>query len=919
MSGPSFTFTINGREVTVSTDPLRRLVNVLREDLGLTGTKVGCNTGHCGACTVLLEGRQVCACILPVAHVGGRRVCTVEGLGEWGNLSRLQQAFLDHGAVQCGICTSGMLMAARDLLDRQPRPCEQDVLDALGGVLCRCTGYRKIVDAVLSVAESAGPQPPFSQACASAVGSRITKVDGVAKVTGVERFGADEWPADSLTLRVVRSPHHHARFRLGDLTGFAAARGVTTILTAADVPGQNLFGVYPTGKDQPVFGDGYVRFRGEAVCALVGAAEAIFAVADEDLPITWEVLPGLHGTDAALAPDAPQLHAAAPGNVLTSGRLRSGAPITHLDNADVVVREHFQTTFLEHAYLEPEAGYARRVGDRLELFVTTQTPYLDRDEVARIMGLQPVQVRIVPSAVGGGFGGKLDLSLQPMIAIAAWKLGCPVRCVYTRPESMASTTKRHPAVMDIAVGADRSGRLQAVRLAADFNTGAYASWGRTVAERVPLHASGPYEVDHVDCTTRAIYTNDTPAGAFRGFGVPQSAIALETMLDDIAGQLELCPFELRYRNALTKGSVTPSGQRLTASVGLRECLDSLWPQWNSWQAEVAASNRRDAGSRLRRGVGVGCGWYGIGKTSVPNPSIMRVGLQRGGRITLYSGAMDIGQGSNTVMTQICAQSLGVPVAAIDLVAGDTDLTADAGPTSASRQTFVSGAAICAAAEDLRRQMLRLVDLDDPATLRYADGSWVASDGRIDHEVNPSRLQAINERGDVLVGEGRFDPPTSLLDDYSQGVPFATYTFCAQIAMVEVDIDLGTTKVLRIAAAADVGRAINPTQVEGQLHGAVAQGIGLALMEEFVPGATENLRDYLIPTIGDVPPIDVFIIEDPEPLGPFGAKGIGEPALVPTAPAILNAIRHATGARITRVPATPERLRAALRQLPDFAE
>lgn len=923
-SRQSLNFTVNGRAATVTVDPLRRLADVLREDLGLTGTKIGCNAGDCGACTVLLDGQQVCSCLVPAGQAAGRQVRTVEGLGQAGNLSRLQQAFLDHGAAQCGICTPGMLMAAQDLLDRQERPAEQDVLDALGGVLCRCTGYRKIVDAVLAVAQSSNTLPDAGDASRNghAVGTRMAKVDGIAKITGAERYGADDWPEDSLMLRVIRSPHHHARFRFGDLNGFAAKHGLTAILTAADIPGQKVFGVYPTGKDQPVFADGYTRFRGEALCALVGEADVVAAIADGDLPITWEVLPPLQGVEAALAPGAARLHETSAGNVLVSGRLHSGDPVSALRDAAVVVRDRFRTAFVEHAYIEPEAGFARRVGERLEIFVTTQTPYMDRDEVALIMGLQPEQVRIIPSAVGGGFGGKLDLSLHPMIAIAAWKLNRPVRCIYSRPESMASTTKRHPAVIDIAVGADRDGRLTAVTFDGDFNTGAYASWGPTVANRVPVHASGPYEVGAITCVTRAIYTNDTPAGAFRGFGVPQSAIALETLLDDIAERLDICPFELRYRNALDKDSVTASGQRLAASVGLRACLDALRLQWQEWRAETAAYNKQaaaDPKARLRRGVGVGCGWYGIGNTSLPNPSVMRVGLRPNGRIVLYNGAVDIGQGSNTIMMQICADALGVPVAAIDLVAGDTDLTADAGKTSASRQTFVSGTALRLASEDLRRQMLRLANIAEPAQFRSADGRWLLGDGQIEHELNLSGLSAINEHGDLLLGEGRFDPPTSPLDADGQGVPYATYSFSAQLALVEVDIDLGTTKVLRIAAAADVGRAINPTQVEGQLHGGVAQGLGLALMEEYIPGRTENLHDYLIPTIGDIPPIDTYIVEDPEPLGPFGAKGIGEPALIPTAPAILNAIRHATGARITQVPATPDRLRAALRQLQEAAQ
>ena len=368
------------RFVVNEVEPMARLLDVLREELGLTGTKVGCNAGDCGACTILLDGRQVCACLVPAAQAAGRRIVTIEGLTEDGQLNALQRAFHAHGAAQCGICTPGMLLAASDLLRRRPAPTEDEVLDALGGVLCRCTGYRKIVEAVLSVGDGgAATDLPAG----TAVGARLAKVDGVAKLTGAERYGADTWPADALVLRAIRSPRHHARFRLGDLAPLHAQYpGLARVLTAADIGGQNLFGIYPSGKDQPVFAEGYVRFRGEAVCALVGDAATIAAIPDEAVPIEWEELPALRGLDAALDPRAPRLHEASPGNILTEGRLVSGAVEDALETADIRAEGSFETAFVEHAYIEPEAGYARRVGDRIEIFATTQTPYMDRDEIA---------------------------------------------------------------------------------------------------------------------------------------------------------------------------------------------------------------------------------------------------------------------------------------------------------------------------------------------------------------------------------------------------------------------------------------------------------------------------------------------------------------------------------------------------------
>jgi CO/xanthine dehydrogenase Mo-binding subunit len=473
---------------------------------------------------------------------------------------------------------------------------------------------------------------------------------------------------------------------------------------------------------------------------------------------------------------------------------------------------------------------------------------------------------------------------------------------------MASSTKRHPTRIRARFGCAADGALQAVAMNADFDTGAYASWGPTVAIRVPVHATGPYHVPHVNARGRAYFTNAPPAGAFRGFGVPQSAIAHEALMDDLAEQLGMDRLAFRLSNALRPGQATACGQILQASVGLVPCLEALAPRWHAALTDAAAFN--ETGAMWRRGVGVGCMWYGIGNTGLANPSTMTLALGRDGTLTFYNGVADIGQGSSTVLSQICADALGVPARSIRSVVGDTDLTADAGKTSASRQTFVSGKAAQLAGEDLRAKILRLANAGPDAAIVLDGAALRVTGGAARHVVELEGLPAEAD-GTVLRGEGCFDPPTTPLDGDGQGVPYASYGFGAQLAVADVDLALGVTRVRRIVAAHDVGRAINPTQVEGQIHGGIAQGLGLALMEEYVPGQTENLHDYLIPTIGDVPEIEVIIVEDAEPLGPFGAKGVGEPGLIPTAPAILGAIRHATGARITRVPALPHRVRAAI--------
>jgi CO/xanthine dehydrogenase Mo-binding subunit/aerobic-type carbon monoxide dehydrogenase small subunit (CoxS/CutS family) len=876
------TLRVNGRDVAVSGDPMRRLSEVLRDDLGLTGTKVGCDAGDCGACTVRLDGDPVCACLVPVGQLEGRQVATVEGLAVDDALAPVQTAFTRHGGAQCGICTPGMLMAADALLDVDPHPAEGAVMDAMSGVLCRCTGYRKIVEAVMS---TDGTGPIVTPAIGAAVGARLARVDGVDQVTGAAVFGADRSPTGVLHLRVVRAPVAHARFVIFDLSALHAAHpGLVRLITAADVPGQNRYGIYATGKDQPVLADGYVRYLGEAVAALVGDEATVMGIADDELPIAWVPLDPIFDPEEAVAAGAPQLHEASPDNVLTEGRVAHGDVAAALAGSAVTASGTFRTTHVEHAYIEPEAGYAVRDGDRITVVVSTQTPYMDRDEVALVLGIAPERVRVIPTACGGGFGGKLDMAVQPLIAVAAWVLVRPVRCVYTRPESMRSTTKRHPAVMTATIGADADGRLTAFDFHGDFDTGAYASWGPTVANRVPVHAAGPYEVPAVRATTRAIYTDGPISGAFRGFGVPQSALVHEALVDEVADRLGIDRLEFRLRNAMRHGSTTATGQVLRASAGLAPCLEVLRPAWDEALEDARVRNGRAAGP-VRRGVGIGAMWYGIGNTSLPNPSTIRIGVRRGGRYVLFSGAQDIGQGSSTILSQIAADALEVELGAIDLVTGDTDRTADAGKTSASRQTFVSGNATRLAAADL----LRRIELAGPD------------------------LSLLPEDGDrcIVVGEGTYDPRTTPLDDDGQGIPYETYGFGAQLAIADVDLELGTTLVRRIVAAHDVGRAINPMLVEGQIHGGIAQGLGFALMEEYHAGLTDNLHDYLIPTFGDIPPIDVHLVEDTEPAGPFGAKGVGEPALIPTAPAILSAIRHATGARIDQLPATPYRVLAAI--------
>ena len=905
-------FTLNGKPVKSQLPASTRLSDVLRTEMDLPGTKIGCNAGDCGACSVLLDGAPICSCLTAIAQVEGAAVTSIEGLHADGTIAKLQDSFLAHGAAQCGICTPGMMVAASALFAENPTPNRHDVEDALGGVLCRCTGYSKIIDAVLAVGGDAkiSPRPQAGQN----VGSPIRHLDGQPKVDGSLIYGDDAVPQDALLVRVIRSPHHYSSFTIGDKAGFLASHpGILTVLDASDIPGRNCFGVIPPFADQPVFAETTALYRGDAVAAIVGDADVIRCFDEADFPITWTPHETMLSPASAMADGARKMHANRDGNILVRGYVETGDADRALAAAAHKVEIHTTTPFIEHAYIEPEAGYATREGNRIVIHGCTQAAQMDRESLAEIMGMELEGIRVVPSACGGGFGSKLDVSFQPYIALAAWVLGRPARICYSRGDSMRASTKRHPSDIRLAVGCDETGRISGFVFDGIFNTGAYASWGPTVANRVPIHASGPYATKDYRANSVAVHTNAPPAGAFRGFGVPQSAVAQECAFDLLAEKLGMDRLAFRRLNALKNGVPTVTGQVFNSGVGIDDCFAALEDSWHAAVASAASFNKTAISddSPWRKGVGIASCWYGCGNTSLPNPSTMRMGITADGRIILHQGAMDIGQGANTVITQIAADGLGVPVHDVHILGGDTDLTPDCGKTSASRQTFVSGKAAMLSGMALRDMVLRHGNVDanakialDGAVLTLAD----AGGGTLRIALTD---MPVNDYGYVFMAEETYDPPTSPLDEKGQGIPYAVFGYGAQIVELSVDAALGRVRLDKITTAHDVGRAINPLLVEGQIEGGVAQGIGMALMEDYQPGRTENLHDYLIPTIGDVPQFDHVIVEVADEEGPYGAKGLGEHVLIPTAPAILNAIRHATGAAIYDLPATPDKVCAAI--------
>jgi CO/xanthine dehydrogenase Mo-binding subunit len=739
------------------------------------------------------------------------------------------------------------------------------------------------------------------------VGIGVPKADVLRKVLGEARYGADLPVEEPLHLKVVRSTRPHAKIVNVEMSEALKVKGVERIFTAKDIPGKNLTGVII--KDQPVLASDRVRYVGDPVALVAAKTEEAAEEAVKKFKVIYEDLPFVKSPEEALKPYAPFIHEN--GNVLLEFNVIKGDILTGFKEAEVIVEETYRTTWVDHAYMEPDAGISYwDEEERITVICPTQSVHYDQGEVASVLALPLEKVRIVQSATGGGFGGRLDITVQCLLALACFHLKRPVRMVYSREEVFQVISKRHPLKMRYKSGARKDGVLTAVEVDILGDTGAYASYGTAVATRAAIHATGPYEVPHVKVRSRMIYTNNSWSGAMRGFGIPQIAFAHESQMDLLAKALRIDPIEIRLRNVLQVGSETATGQTLMASVGIAETLRGV----REWRDRRVISKTDSKSPHLKRGIGVGS-MYGIGNTGRANASTAQIEVDPSGEIRLFIGASDIGQGSDTIFLQMASEALGLSMNEIRLIRADTALTTDAGVTSASRLTYISGNAILDAIKNLKEEMIteasRLFGVDR--------GEITCEKGEIRHLSNPSTSLLIkeiaNRCGRVFRGEGRFDPETTPLDPKTgQGVPYSTYAFATHLAEVEVDTDTGKVRVLRVVASHDVGKAINPKNVVGQIAGGVAMGIGFALMEDYVPGETTSFVDYLIPTSKDIPEVIPFLVEDPEPTGPFGAKGLGEPALIPSAPAILNGIADAIGERIYHLPATLERVREAVHKI-----
>jgi CO/xanthine dehydrogenase Mo-binding subunit/aerobic-type carbon monoxide dehydrogenase small subunit (CoxS/CutS family) len=708
-------FTLNNQPVTVHVDPARNLLDLLRNDLDLTGTKRGCDyEGECGACTVLLDEQPVCSCLTPAGKIAGRRVLTVESLGSPDNLHPLQIAFIETGAVQCGYCTPGMLLAAKALLDYEPNPTRGQIIEALAGNLCRCTGYTRILMAVELAAarmrSGEGHRPPKSVETSKAyssqsfVGGDITRTDSVEKVIGQAKYVEDTVMPGLLHAKVLHSPHHHARLLSLNTEKAARLPGVVRIITAADIPGEN--GLFDYSRNEPVLtpvGD-TVKMVGAPVALVVATSPDRAQAGLEAIEVKYQPLPYTFDMGETLKEDAYPIYEK--GNVLSTERVTHGDPEGAFAKSDVAIETCYHTAYQEHAALEREAvlGTIDEEG-RVTVVAGTHEPHWAQGYIAAALALGPAQVRVIMPPTGGPFGGKQDPWPLVATALMTYWVRQPVRLTYSRKESFDASPKRHPYQINYKIGATSDGQLTGMTVRINANTGGYDAHGYHIPNYAVTASGGPYRWQAVEARAQSVYTNGPKSGQFRGFGTPQSIFALECTLDELIQKLGEDPLEFRLKNAIQQSSTSFLGYPVAESLGYAEVLEAIRPRYLEFREEAAAFNATAArggaeNSALRKGVGLSGMWYRFGKSGSLRIEA-HAELARDGHFIVYCSAPDYGQGTNTVMSQLAAEALGVPRDFIELVNADTDLTPDSGIQGASRATYWVGNAVCNAVQNLK--------------------------------------------------------------------------------------------------------------------------------------------------------------------------------------------------------------------------
>ncbi len=937
----SLNLVVNGMARTLPILPGETLAALLRDRLRLIGTKIGCEESECGTCTVLVDGEPVLSCMYPAARAEGKQILTIEGLSdlkvpakaaaEAKVLHPLQEAFISYGAVQCGFCIPGQIMTAHALLQRKPNPSSEDIRHALKDTLCRCAGYPAIEGAIQAAAQAirtGQPVHPPEIAESSRPGRIVGRVqarpDAIEKVNGKAVYADDLAFPGMLFAAVKRAGVPHAFLRRLDVSAARSVPGVVAVLTSDDIPAEHNHGLVV--YDWPVLvGLGErVRYVGDAVALVAAETQDAAEHAVARIEAEFDLQPVITDAVQARHPDVPQLHKS--GNLLKHIKVRKGDMDRGFAESDLILEHTFNTPMMEHAFLEPECSIAVPAANgRLEIYVASQIPYQDRTQVARVLGWPEDRIRIVGQLMGGGFGGKEDIAGQIHAAMLANATGHPVKLLFSRHESLLVHPKRHATQIRLKIGAKRDGRLQAVETELYGDTGAYASLGDKVMTRATTHSAGPYEVPHVRADCYAMYTNNPPAGAFRGFGVTQSAFAVESMMDMLAERLGIDPVELRRRNALQVGSVTNTGQVLHESVGLMECIEKVHAEMKR-QAQLHCGVAPESLFQPHRiaeaphcvhawGFSVGYKNTGLGGGAIDKAGA-EVELYDDGSLEVRSSSAELGQGLVTVMQMAVSEELAVPASQVRVLVMDTDLTPDGGPTTASRQTFVTGNASRLAAKALRQAISSALaeKFDVPPDKVWFENGEVRANGRdLTLAAVAAEMKAVGQIPRALY---EFEAPATQPLGAGGDMHFA-FSFAAQAAEVEVNTLTGEVRVLRVIAANDVGEAFNPLGLQGQVEGGVMMGIGSCLTEEYLVEAgrvvTDRLARYRIPGIMLTPEITSIVVEHPISSGPYGAKGVGEICTIPTPPAITNAIYNAVRVRVDRLPVDQELILRGLLQ------
>jgi len=911
---------VNGKQYSIEAVPGETLSTLLRERLRLTGTKIGCEEAECGACTVLVDGQPMMSCVYPAERADGKTVVTIEGLAqrvhEEMKLHPLQEAFVEHGAVQCGFCIPGQIMTAYALLKRNPEPNSDDIRFALKDTLCRCAGYPSIENAILAAAQALRTGEPVQKPTHipdsvhehKTVGHKHLRPEAVEKVTG-EAIYTDDLKFDGmLYAKAKRAMIPHGFLKKLDTSKAKALKGVVAVLIAEDVPAEKNHGLVIF--DWPVMvGVGErVRYVGDALAIVAAESPEVAEQAAALIEAEFDLQPVITNAVMAREEGVPQIHEK--GNLLKHIKVRKGDMDTGFAESDIVLEHTFHTPATDHAFIEPECSIAVPLPDgRMEIYVGSQIPYQDRTQVARVMGWPEERVRIVGQLMGGGFGGKEDVMGQIHTAMLANVTQRPVKLLFDRRESLLVHPKRHATQIRVKIGAKKNGRLVAAETELYGDTGAYASLGEKVMTRATTHSAGPYDIPHVRADCYAMYTNNPPAGAFRGFGVTQSAFAVESMMDKLAEELNLDPVELRRMNALHVGSITNTGQELKESVGLLECIDRVDAEMRKQNPHPFAPIVDSKNPNLVRAWGFASAYKNTGLGGgAPDISGADVELYADGTFQVRSSAAELGQGLVTVMRLVVSEELAVAPEKVRVLVMDTDLTPNGGPTTASRQTFVTGNASRYAAKTLREQIsASLAEKFDvrPEQIRFEDGIVHVNGHSLSYADVYKEMTGMGQQPKVRY---EYEAPKTTPLGQGGDMHFA-FSFGVQAAEVEVNKITGEVRVLKVISANDVGMAVNPLGLQGQVEGGVMMGLGNCLTEEFIVEngnvVTDQLARYRVPGIMLTPEITAIIVEHPISSGPFGAKGVGEISSIPTTPAITNAIYNAVGVRFDKLPVDQE--------------